>query len=218
MKPISSILVLAALCTLHCGTTQPVRVAAAGEWDANVSLGGPLVLPVSNVNVPLPYLNAGIAYGLNEDFTLTGDFHVTSTLYKTFGIDGGAAMRLIAQNKSIPEVTAKAQGYLFTSLRDGRARFYPMVTINASYVIGERMLAYFGADNLFQFDSNPYFLSPFLGLEFPAGEKWKLQVESKWVAANQSTAHGIFQGAGSIGDHGCVGIYLGAQYLLRKGQ
>jgi hypothetical protein len=201
---------------IGCGVTQPVRVIDQGTTQAAVSLGGPLI-PFGGLNIPTPYLNLGLIHGYKENLTLTGNVHATMALLKNAGFDVGAATRLARESNGWPELTAKAQLYLFSDLeRLDDVRVFPMVSINASYLAGNSTLLYAGADQLFQFNTPKYFFAPFAGTQLSLSERSALQIELKWMAANVNSAHGIFRGTGSIGDHGDIGVFFGYTYGLSR--
>jgi hypothetical protein len=91
-----------------------------------------------------------------------------------------------------------------------------MVSVNASYLLGHSTLLYAGADQLMQFNKPQYFVAPFAGTQLSLSDRSALQIELKWMAANVNSAHGIFRGTGSIGDHGDIGIFFGFNYGLSR--
>jgi hypothetical protein len=199
-----------------CGVTQPVRVIDQGTTQAAVSLGGPLI-PYSGMTVPTPYLNFGLIHGYKENLTLTGNIHATMAVFKNAAFDVGAATRLARESNGWPEVTAKGQLYVFSDLeRIDALRVFPMVSVNASYLLGHSTLLYAGADQLIQFNKPQYFVAPFAGTQLSLSDRSALQIELKWMAANVNSAHGIFRGTGSIGDHGDIGIFFGFNYGLSR--
>ena len=201
---------------LHCGATQPVRVLDDGATKVSASLGGPFI-PLGNTVVPIPYLTAGVQHGYTGSTTLTANAHLLTALFGDIGIDVGAARRILQEDELVPEVTAKAQMYFFDDVRRGNnPRFFPMLTVNASYRAGSSTLVYFGADNFFQFSTPSYFISPFVGTQFPLSRSVEMQVESKWMAANVNTAHGVFEGEGSVGGNGNIGLFVGFNYSLNS--
>jgi hypothetical protein len=209
-------LVCVALLVSSCGVTQPVRVVDQGTTQAAVSLGGPLI-PYNGMTVPTPYLNLGLIHGYKENITLTGNIHATMALLKNVAFDVGAATPLSHESNGWPELTAKGQLYFFSDLeRLDAMRVFPMVSINASYLMGRSTLVYAGADQLIQFNKPQYFFTPFAGTQLSLSDRSALQIELKWMAANSNSAHGIFRGTGSIGDHGDIGIFFGFNYGLSR--
>jgi hypothetical protein len=205
-----------AIALSSCGVTQPVRVIDQGTTQAAVSLGGPLI-PYSGMTVPTPYLNLGLIHGYKENLTLTGNIHATMAVLKNAAFDVGAATRLVRESNGWPEVTAKGQLYVFSDLeRFDALRVFPMVSVNASYLLGHSTLLYAGADQLIQFNKPQYFVAPFAGTQLSLSDRSALQIELKWMAANVNSAHGIFRGTGSIGDHGDIGIFFGFNYGLSR--
>ena len=199
-----------------CGVTQPVRVLKENETRAIASLGGPVVV-MGGMSVPIPYLTAGIAHGFSENVTLTSTLHLTTLAFKSLGIDAGVSSALLHEHSSLPEITLHGQIYFFDDfVRGNNPRIFPMATVNASYHIGERTLAYFGADNLYQIHQPQLFFSPFIGMQFPLSIVLAMQIETKWMAANINTAHGVFEGTGSINSKGNFGLFVGFQYSLQR--
>jgi hypothetical protein len=169
------------------------------------------------MTVPTPYLNLGIVHGFKKNLTLTGSVHATMALLKSAAFDVGAATRLTRETNGWPELTAKGQLFFFSDLeRLDNVRVFPMVSINASYLLGHSTLLYAGAEQLIQFNKPHYFLAPFAGTQFSLSARSALQIEVKWMAANVNSAHGIFRGVGSIGDHGDVGLFFGYTYRLSQ--
>jgi hypothetical protein len=208
---------IGAACVLSaCGVTQPVRVVDQGVTQAAVSLGGPLI-PFGGMTVPTPYLNLGLIHGYKENLTLTGNIHATMAVFKNAAFDVGTATRLMRESGGWPEVTAKGQILVFSDLeRFDAMRIFPMVSANASYLLGTSTLLYAGADQLVQFNKPQYFIAPFAGTQLSLSDRSALQVELKWMAANVNSAHGIFRGTGSIGSHGDIGIFFGLTYGLSR--
>ena len=192
-----------------------MRPLEQGTTEVIASLGGP-VIPVGDIAFPVPYLNVGMMHGYDSDFTLHGNAHITALLFKDVGVDCGAATRIIGEKELRPELTLNGRIYFFwDAFRGSTARLYPAGTLTASYSVGERSLFYFGADNLYQFQPPLLFVTPFIGYQFPVTNEIVMQVESKWMAMNRDTRHGVFEGVGSVGGKGNVGLFVGAQYLLK---
>ena len=199
-----------------CGATQPVRVLDEGATKVSASLGGPLI-PLGNATIPVPYLVAGVQHGYSSSLTLAGNVHLLTALFGDVGVDAGAAQRFVRSDGWVPEITAKAQCYFFYDVKRGNnPRLFPFLSLNASYLVGESTLLYFGADNLFQFVEPIYFLSPFAGVQFPLSSRFEMQVESKWMAANANTEHGVMEGHNSINGRGNIGTFIGFHYLLKS--
>jgi hypothetical protein len=197
-----------------CSVTQPVRVLDEGTTQAAISLGGPFV-PFGRMAVPTPYLNVGLMHGYTENVTLTTDLHATMALLKNAAVDAGAAVRLARQKGWAPEITAKGQLYLFSDLEMIRnARIFPVVSVNGSYLLNKAALLYAGLDQMFQFDKPNYFVAPFAGTQFALSDRWSMDVEFKWMAANINAAHGILRGTGTIGGHGDIALFFGFTYGL----
>jgi len=217
LKTFPAILFFAALITLTgCGVTQPIRPLEEGTTEIISSFGGPII-PVGNIAFPVPYLNVGFMHGYTSDITLYSNAHITALLYKDIGLDGGFATSFLQEKGIQPELTLNMRGYFFwNAFRGSSVRFFPMGTLTASYETGGRSLFYFGADNLYQFQTSDIFISPFIGYSFPLSDAMVMQVESKWLAMNRDTRRGIFEGFGSIAGKGNAGLFVGIQYKITK--
>jgi hypothetical protein len=208
------LLTASSIVSFHCGVTQPVRVLDDGQTQLSGSLGGPFIT-LGSTTIPVPYLNVGIVHGYSENITLSGNLHILPILFGDAGFDAGIATSLVRQKENVPEVTGKALVMAFSDFRNGgHPRFYPQISVNASYLIGEFNLVYIGADNVFQSSVPHFLLTPFIGFQFPLGSKWTGQIETKWMAANINTAHGILEGQTNISNYGNTSIFIGLLYSL----
>jgi hypothetical protein len=204
---------LLALLMNGCSTTEPVRVLEPGEVRIVASVGGPVV-PSAVPTVVIPYATFGLMKGVTDQLTVTGNVHALLAGLVTLGVEGGAACRLVREEGAIPEVTAKAQALVMTNFTPGSFRLFPLCSVNGSYRVGNDVLAYLGAESLFQFTGEDhYFLGPFMGAEVAVSRRVRLQVEAKWMAANISTRDGVFEGQSSFHGKGSFGMFLGASYV-----
>ena len=215
MKFIPWFLSILAFLYTGCGVTQPVRAIPRDETRLNASLGGP-VIPLGDAAVVVPYLNLGVQHGVTDDLTVFGNAHVTALLFKDAGLDAGTTVRVREQQEWLPEINAKGQIYAWYLMRSGRVRVLPLATVTAGYSTGDRSYLYIGADNAFQFTSSRhYFIAPLAGYSFGISKAMTMQVETKWLAPNIDTRHGIFEGATSIDGRGNIGIYFGLELSLK---
>lgn len=215
MKIYNTVVVIIISSFIGCGVTQPIRPIEEASTEIIASLGGPII-PFGGIAIPVPYLNLGAMYGYSSDLTIYGNVHLTALLFKDVGLDGGFSTRLFPEEGMIPEITLNGRAYFFwDAFRGNTTRLYPTATVTGSYLTGEHSLFYFGVDNLVQFTTSDLFISPFIGYRFPVSTAMQLQIESKWMAMNRDTRHGVFEGAGSIGGNGNVGLFFGLQYSLR---
>jgi hypothetical protein len=196
-----------------CSVTQPVRVLDAGEIRLAGSVGGPIV-PSSVPTVVVPYGTVGGMFGISKDVTVTGNLHVILAALKTFGIDGGAAVRIVPQDGFVPEVTAKGQVLIMSSFAPESFRVFPYCSINGSYWLGETLIGYAGVESMFQFTgADHYFIGPFAGVDIGLSRRVALQVETKWMAANIKTRNGVFEGQSSFRGMGSAALFLGVTYV-----
>ena len=203
-------LVVLAVCTAACSATQPVRVLSKGQSRVIASIGGPY-LPKGSPTVLIPYTTLGVMRGLSDNTTLVYNAHLLMAALGVAGLDIGTSHRMRAQSGRTPEFTALGQAYVFAG--SGGIRVYPHLNVNASWRRGAAQLLYIGADAIAQFQGTPATLfTPLVGWQFPAGKHIALQTELKWLAANNSTRHGIFEGESSIGGRGALGVQFGFQW------
>jgi hypothetical protein len=198
-----------------CGITQPIRPIEEGTTELIASLGGPII-PVGGIAFPVPYLNVGAMYGVKPNLTLYGNAHITALLFKNVGIDGGFSTRILPEKGLRPEITLNGRVYFFwDAFRGKTTRVYPTGTLTGSYLIGEHSLLYFGEDNLYQYTTSDLFVSSFIGYSFPLTDGMELQIETKWMAMNHDTRHGVFEGTASLNGKGNIGLFFGLQYSLK---
>ncbi len=208
------------LCTLFalslagCGSGQPVRVLAEGETTLSASIGGPIVPSTSPVGI-VPYLTAGTAYGVTNDISVHGNLHLIMSVFAVGGLDLGASARLIHQDAAVPELTLSTRLIGFMKFGDPVSpRLYPDVALNASWEIASRTLAYVGTHGTFQWKPGAFYLSPFIGIQFPVSSAICIQTELIWQAANHDTRIGIFEGSSSIGGMGSFGGFIAGVITL----
>ncbi|HAP36828.1 MAG TPA: hypothetical protein DCQ28_13175, partial [Bacteroidetes bacterium] len=137
-----------------CGVTQPIRPIEEGSTELIASLGGPII-PLAGVAIPVPYLNVGAMVGYKSNLTFYGNAHITALLFKDIGLDGGFSTRILPEKGIRPEITLNGRIYFFWDAFRGKTTLvYPTGTLTGSYLIGERSLLYFGADNLYQYTTS----------------------------------------------------------------
>jgi hypothetical protein len=197
-----------------CSVLTSVRVLEKDHSQYNLSIGGPWV-PGSVSTVIIPYCTLGYAYGIKNDLTLSGNFHLISAIFKTPGIDIGAVYRAIPQNEYLPEISVYPKVYFFYGFREPQDfRWFPSFSVNASYLLWKEHLIYLGVDCMFQLTRSDSYFTPFIGYEVPVSNSLKLQTEFKWMASNAETRHGVFEGESSISGRGTMGIFVGVNYGL----
>lgn len=200
-----------ALALIGCGASQPVRVLPQGETLITASIGGPVV-PTSSPIGFIPYTTVGAAHGLSDELTIHGNVHALMAAFSVLGLDAGAAYRVLHQDGLAPEVTASARAIFFADLSPiGAARLYPDLSLTASWDVADGTLAYVGAHGTMQLSDARFFLSPLIGVQIPFTDRWAVQLEGMWQAANVRTSKGIFEGESSIGSTGSVGMFIGVQ-------
>jgi len=211
---VSLLLCIMTFVMMGCSAGQPIRILKDNETVITGSVGGPVV-PAKVPTLIVPYLTAGIMHGISENITVHANLHALLSAFAVAGIDVGASTRLVHEQGIVPEITATARLLMFSDFRSfASSRIYPDVSVTASYEVAKRWLVYGGLHNTFQFTAPSYLVSPYVGSLVPLSDRFSLQAEFTWQAANVDTHSGVFEGRSSIGGHGSAGFFLGGAYTL----
>jgi hypothetical protein len=196
-----------------CAATVPVRVLPQGETHLVASLGGPIV-PDKTPTVVVPYLTAGMAYGVTNEVTLHGMAHITMAMFGVAGVDVGASTRLMKHNAWQPEATIALRAMMMT---DGggwaTTRLWPTVSTTFSWLDGS-VVPFVGGHLTFELTNGKPLVSPNLGMQIELSDYWWLHVEGIWQAANANTRSGVLEGQSSIGGNGSAGLFIAARMRL----
>jgi hypothetical protein len=213
MRPIIlTTLFFSCIVSFGCSATVPIRTLAPGEHSLSVSLGGPMIELGSTI--PVPYISTGYYAGATDELTIGANLHLIPVALRDIVVDASAIYRLHKQS-DIPEITASLQIGLLSDLRSAKnLRCIPTIGINASQEIGSRLICFLGFENTFQIASPWYIVSPLVGMHYQFSHGFGMTLENKWMAANINTAHGIFEGAGSVGGQGDIAVFIGMDFGL----
>ena len=180
---------------LGCAAHTNLAPVGRGNIDANVSVGGPIV-KAFGARIPVPYLTAGLDYGLGERMNIGGSFHLLSPAYQVIGVDFGAAFFPIAAEGARPTVGVQPRVMMLCSTKpdvESRFRLYPGLSASTAWAVRSGLL-YIGSDVTFRFSSLTYdkeasslILSPFVGYQWRIGHRTSLLTECKWHGANFSS-------------------------------
>jgi len=154
-------------------------------------VGGPIV-EVFDVDIPLPYLTAGLQKGLNDQTNVFANYHVLAQLYRITGMDMGVSWFPLAGQGLRPTVGVSFSAFLFFSTRlgvDERFFGYPVVSSSFSWVLDQSVIAV-GSDSallLEQQDFDPAAKQQvhalFANISVPVGG-YRLTSEVKWQGIN----------------------------------
>jgi hypothetical protein len=202
---------LALALTAGCGTVTAVRALRKGESAVAVSAGGP-VAHLVGMNMPFPYAVARYRYGLNDQTGLYVGGHISAAGLGIVGMDGGVSHHFLKQSRGVPAVGASAGLLAMVKPGDGQVVF-PQVDVVASYLLGDRLLAYFGGQSMYQLHAKPYVvIAPFAGAETRLGRSFSFSLEAKWYAPFEKTKPRNVDYRLPIGGKGAVGFVLGVNY------
>jgi hypothetical protein len=214
MKYLILFFLLASLFLASCSVLTPPKVLEKGERRLSLSIGGPFV-PSSSPALIIPYTTFGYAEGLHDDLTISGNFHLLSAAYKIFAVDAGVVHRLSREQNFYPELSIYPKLYFFHNFKSAEdMRAFISMALTGSYVTGNKNFIYFGFDTFYQFAPSKVLITPYTGFQFNASRKLNLQAELKWMASNEDTRHGIFEGESAVGGKGVIGFFIGASYGL----
>lgn len=170
-----------------CAATRALAPLDKGQVALNASLGGPFV-EVNGGPLPLPITSLGASYGLDGKTNLHGALYPTQlALFGVFGLDLGASRELVTPHKGRPRLMADLTLYTFGGNRAqgeprGGIRFFPDISLVASWPLGKHFVPYVGTDQFFQFFPTPHWAPSLLvGAELRAGKRLGIQLEGKWI-------------------------------------
>jgi hypothetical protein len=180
------------LILLACAAHHSLQPVGRDQWTGNLSVGGPFVAAF-DTRIPIPYLTAGTAYGLDDRLNLCGNLHLFPLAYQMFGMDAGTAWFPMLQKGMKPTLSLQTRIMALGSLKaevPERIKFFPILTPSAAWRLG-RGLIYNGMDMTCQLTRPDYnadapvcLLSPFLGYRWTLKPNLFLYTELKWQGAN----------------------------------
>jgi hypothetical protein len=139
--------------------------------------------------------------------------------FGVLGLDAGASVRALHQDGVTPEITVSGRVIAFSDMvKLQNVRLYPDMQVTASWEIAPQSLVYAGTHATWQalgpVDVTSLLLSPMVGTQIPVSDKFSLQGELIWQAANVNTMAGIVEGESSIRGHGSFGVFIGGVLWL----
>jgi len=210
LAALSAVILLAAA---RCGTVTAVTPLDRGESALSASVGGP-VANLNGVNIPLPYAVARYRYGLTDQAGIYAGVHLLAAGLGVAGLDVGFSYHFLQQRDWIPTVGAIAGITALIKPGGGEAMF-PQLDLVASYRLNDHFTTYFGSQSMYQLQSTPnVVLAPFVGTGWRISDPLSLNLEAKWYAPTEKTEPRIVDYSLPIGNHGAVGLVLGANYGL----
>lgn len=198
-----------------CGTVAAVRPLQLGESALALSVGGP-VARVAGLDIPLPYPVLRYRYGLSDNTGLHAGIHLMPAAMGVIGLDAGYSYHFLRQSGWIPSAGATAGLAIFIKPGAIDQRVFPTLDANASWLLGDRTLAYLGCQSMYQFSDTPYVvLAPLIGAEVRVARRLSLGLETKWYAPTEPTNPRIVDYRLPIAGKGAVGFNLGVNYRFR---
>jgi hypothetical protein len=200
---------------ISCSPSHFVRPLKKSEQAANISIGGPLIKYGTNT-IPIPFIVANYAYGIDSTFTTFAGFNITSALFGNFQTDIGFTKQLLKQNHLIPSISVSP--LLNLLYRDQNAKkLYPQLDINAYWEYGKnKNYFYVGINNWFELSSkrafdqpqkNRWIYSPQIG-HCISNRKWDFIMEAKIIAPAISNQKIIVEYQTPLNNSGAFGLYL----------
>jgi len=208
----NAVLVLLLLLCAGCSATRSVRPVGEGRLGTALSVGGPLFVNLGPpLPVPIPVLSA--RYGVTARTDV--DVGILLPLVPTLGLDAGASTLVVPPSGWRPAVMAGARATLLGALPGLRS---PHVLLEAhgtaSWSPAPRLLAYTGADALFDPGSMRLHPTALVGLSFaaPLGGL-SLSAEARWLAMATSS-RALSMRYGSLGGQGALGVVIALGYTF----
>lgn len=174
-----------------CAAHTNLEPLGPGNKSPHVSFGGPIVEALGT-RIPVPYLTAGIDYGVTPTVNLGFNAHLLPLAYGIVGADAGATWFPVASPGG-PTVGLEARLFAFVSVRPGfvkRVFSYPVLSASVAERVGGG-LGYAGTNLVLPAarpdldpDAARQILSPFLGYRWNLGARTALLTEVKWHGAN----------------------------------
>jgi hypothetical protein len=173
-------------CTTHTGVF-PLKQ----ESTYQLSIGGPIV-EVFDVDIPLPYLTAGIQKGINDKTNVFANYHLLAQLYRITGMDMGVSWFPLEGQGWRPTMGVSLSGFMFFSTRpdvDERFFGYPVVSSSFSWELDQAVIAV-GSDSALLLENQDFdpqakqqVHSLFANITVPVGG-YRLTSEIKWQGLN----------------------------------
>jgi len=177
-----------------CAAHTSLAPVGRGAMVPHASLGGPVVEALGT-RLPIPYLTAGVTWGMSARSNLDANVHLLALAYGVAGVDIGGTWFLAGSDGTGRRLAVSPRALMLLSLRGGveqRFRLYPALTATGTTPLG-RGLGYAGVDVALQAGDLSYdpeaagtVWSPFLGYRWPLGGVFLL-TELKWQGANLAT-------------------------------
>ncbi len=172
-------------------------------------------MPSSSPTKVIPYATVGIMHGVTNEVTVHANLHTIMLVFGAFGVDVGASSQILKQDAALPEVTVGLRAIVFTDFTSiANSRLYPDAALTLSWEVKPRWLLYTGSHVTVQFSDARLFVSPMIGTQVPIADRFAIQFEIMWQAANTITRSGLFRGESSLNGHGSLGLFIGGSYNL----
>lgn len=212
------LLVLCALATAACGTTQFARPLGRGTTRFTASLGGPLVR-FGGAPVPLPITTVGVAHGLSDLVDVGGDLHPTAMAFGVAGASAHVAVHPLTAHRSALTVGGSVSGFgnahdgvLFTDLwLAGGGRVAPWLWLGGGVHNGLRVV---GSSSLSE--QTPWTPTLAALASFLPSSRVALNLELRWYAFT-TCGRCATPDYYSLGDAGGLGVLLGLDFELPGG-
>jgi len=203
-----------------CAAHTALLPLGNGNLAPKISIGGPIV-EAAGTRFPLPYLTAGVDYGVGNSINVETSLHLVSLAYHVAGVDVGATWYPTSNSGWRPTVGLGSRLFIYASTRRNvQKRFftYPAISATAAWKIGSNVV-YLGADAAIPVDRPIYdreaasvIVSPFLGNSWSLGKGYRLLTELKWQGANIETDQ-LVTGYSRVGRYGA----LAPVFAIQKG-
>jgi len=216
-----------AIFIVGCAPTRFVEPLKEKEVAVGANLGGPL-LDFYGKTIPVPLSSIYAGYGIDSSKTVWAGIHTTSMLFGNLQIDLGGTIKLLNQDKYIPNVSISPAVQFTTDLDTSITRFWPNIGANAYWNYGKRNnYFYIGLDNWFVLSSTrsygePSFArwvwNPQIGHTIKSKNGlWNYTLEWKWLAPNFDHKYSFVPYANTFGStKGASAIYFSLTRTIKR--
>ena len=200
---------------LSCNATRLVKPLETKQVQVGASVGGALI-QLGSATLPIPLTSVYGAYGMREKTTAFGSLHTTALLFGVFQTDIGITHRLLKQRQWIPAISLSPIANIMMDRWEGRFSLYPQLDIHAYWEYGSKKhFFYTSVNNWFELrnqrahgevQQTHWLPSLAMGHQW-TGKKYSLQVETKYLAPNQSNQNLVVDYV-SPSNRGALGVYV----------
>lgn len=192
-----------------CGSVATVRPLVVGEQALAFSLGGPVATVPGFADLPVPYTVARYRWGVAERLEARVGVHPTMLAFGTLGLEAGLSWLAFDQHKALPALCVGATPTMWVNPFNGAVGLAPEAEAALSWMVGESVMLYTGAQAMFQLEEPYVPWAALAGVEFRVSRHVGMGLELKWYAPTEAAYPHVVDFPVSIGNQGAIGGVIG---------